>query len=593
MRGDFMVLVPYPKMIEELGGKTKVPDEGFIYIGNFELLDGAKMLKDLLPNFTISRYDGAKSFVRVYVDESQVGKREGYTLKIDKEVTIIGNDIRGAFYGMMTLRQILRQSERELPNLRIKDWPDFPNRGFMLDISRDKVPKKETLFQLVDLLSELKYNQLQLYTEHTFAYRGHEKVWKGYSPLTSEDILEIDEYARKKMIELVPNQNSFGHMEKWLVHDEYKKFAEVEDGFEAPWGWVDHPFSLSPASEGVFEFLESLYDELLPNFSSDKFNVGCDETFDLCQGKSKKLCEEKGKGRVYLEFILKIFEMVKKRGKTAMFWGDIIKNHPDLVPEIPDGVVALIWGYEKDHPFEEECSIFEKSGIPFYVCPGTSSWNAIVGRVKNMIGNVDSAIESGLKHGSIGVLMTDWGDYGHWQHLPFSFPGIVYAAAKSWNSSAEIDLSKALSVHVFYDPTLKSGKALLKIGNAYLETGIDLFNANLFGAALRWPERIGEGKFEIEKLEKTKEVLKKALEEFESADIGREDATLIKREVRNGVEMAVFSLDLIEKKLGKDLDLKEKFEDILKEFESIWLERNREGGLKESLKKLKKVRDHL
>ena len=110
---------------------------------------------------------------------------------------------------------------------------------------------------------------------------------------------------------------------------------------------------------------------------------------------------------------------------------------------------------------------------------------------------------------------------------------------------------------------------------------------------MRWPERIEEGKFNIDKLEKTKETLKKALVDFEKAEINRKDSSLIKREVRNGVEMATFALDLIEKKLGKDIDLKERFEKILKEFEEIWLERNREGGLKESLKKLERVKEHL
>ena len=57
--------------------------------------------------------------------------------------------------------------------MRILDYPDFPNRGFMLDVSRDKVPQLETLFWLVDLMASFKMNQLQLYMEHTFAYSDH------------------------------------------------------------------------------------------------------------------------------------------------------------------------------------------------------------------------------------------------------------------------------------------------------------------------------------------------------------------------------------------------------------------------------------
>ncbi len=592
-----MILVPVPKRVEFLNGTTKIPRRGYIFIGERELLAGAEKLKEDLFGFRVSMYDDRKSFVRIYVDEAQVGKNEGYRLIVDDgKVTIVGNDLKGAFYGMMTLKQIMRNNPDEIPDIRIEDWPDFPNRGFMLDISRNRVPKMGTLRSLIDLLSELKYNQFQLYIEHTFAYRDYEKVWRDYSPLTSEEIIKLDQYAKERMVELVPNQNSFGHLEKWLTHDEYKKYAEVEDGFMTPWGFrMNHPFSLSPAVEGVFDFLRSLYEEFLPNFSSDKFNIGCDETFDLCQGKSKELCEKKGKGRVYLDFLLKVHSIVREFKKTTMFWGDIIKNHPELVPEIPDSVIALIWGYEKDHPFDKECGIFKNSGVPFYVVPGTSSWNSIVGRVENMIGNVDNAVSNGLRYGSIGVLMTDWGDNGHWQHLPISFPGIVYASAKSWNHEADVDLAKALSMHVLMGEDFESGEALVEIGNAYKATGVSIPNANIFGAALIWPEKFKERLDEVnlEKLEKAREILLDARERFLSSSLRRNDSDTLKREIENGVEMALFSIDFMLKMRGKEIDLKERFPKLVEGYKATWLLRNREGGLKQSVEKLREVEKYL
>ena len=53
----------------------------------------------------------------------------------------------------------------------------------MLDISRCKVPKLGELSRLVDMLALFKYNRLELYMEHTFAFEGHEIVWAGASPL--------------------------------------------------------------------------------------------------------------------------------------------------------------------------------------------------------------------------------------------------------------------------------------------------------------------------------------------------------------------------------------------------------------------------
>ena len=102
----------------------------------------------------------------------------------------------------------------------------------MLDISRCKVPTMDTLRGLVRLLARLRYNQLQLYTEHTFAFRDHETVWREASPLTAKEVQEIDQLCIENGIELVPNFNSFGHFERWLRHEPYKHLAECPEGFE-------------------------------------------------------------------------------------------------------------------------------------------------------------------------------------------------------------------------------------------------------------------------------------------------------------------------------------------------------------------------
>ena len=174
---------------------------------------------------------------------------QGYELDITPDKILIeARDEAGIFYGVCTLIQILdfpasRPSGVRLLCLRVSDWPDFPARGVMLDVSRDKVPSMDTLLTLVDMLAGWKINQLQLYTEHTFAYRNHRVVWEKASPMTGEEILALDAYCRERFIELVPNQSSFAHLERWLTHKEYVHLAEREDS----------PFSISPAVPGSIE----------------------------------------------------------------------------------------------------------------------------------------------------------------------------------------------------------------------------------------------------------------------------------------------------------------------------------------------------
>lgn len=354
-------------------------------------------------------------------------------------VRVEAEDRAGLFYAVQALRSLCAGTDTSrLPCLTAEDAPDFPVRGLMLDVSRDKVPTMHTLFALVDLLASLRYNQLQLYVEHTFAYPGHEEVWQNASPFTPEEIRTLDAYCAARCIELVPNQNSFGHLERWLAHPRYRVLAELpQGGAPLPWGGTRaYCSALCPTDPRSLDFLRGLYDALLPNFTSRRFNVGCDETFDLC-GKGRSFAQGapgagKTTGRVYLDFLKQVHRLVSERGREMMCWGDIILHHPELVPELPDGLTVLEWGYEADHPFEAHTRLFRESGVPFYVCPGTSSWRSLFGRHANMVANIESAARHGRANGAAGFLLTDWGDEGHWQPLAVSYPAYLYAGAVAW-----------------------------------------------------------------------------------------------------------------------------------------------------------------
>ena len=355
----------------------------------------------------------------------------------------------------------------------------FAVRSYMLDISRDKVPSMGTLKQLVEILEKFNYNQLQLYTEHTFAYSKHEAVWKDASPMTAQEVRELDLFCAMHGIDLVPNQNSFGHLERWLVKPEYNHLAELpRGGAPLPWGgFKKDPTTLCPTDPASLDFLAGLYDELLPNFESRLFNIGCDETFDLLgEGRSAAAVKEKGEGRVYLEFLLKVAELVRKRGKRPMFWGDVILRHPELVPELPKDLIALDWGYEGNHPFMDEAAKFAAAGLDFYVCPGTSSWNSLAGRVENMRENMIAAERAGHLHGAKGFMVTDWGDGGHWQPLAASLPGLILGGnlAYSGASAAKMDLEDALNAVM----GVPLGGTLLRLGTLYLRGGALRANAS-------------------------------------------------------------------------------------------------------------------
>jgi N-acetyl-beta-hexosaminidase len=195
---------------------------------------------------------------------------------------------KSGLFALHVLKQIFESSERVIPCFEINDRPLLRRRAFMLDVSRCKVPTMDSVFELIDLLSLLRFNEVQLYIEHTFAFQNHQTVWEEFSPFTGEEIRQIDNYCKQRFIELVPNLNSFGHFERWLRHEPYKKLAECPEGFhrDEPFMVRDHGSVLKPNQESL-EFIDSLYEEYLPNFSSSKFNVGLDEPWELGQGWSR------------------------------------------------------------------------------------------------------------------------------------------------------------------------------------------------------------------------------------------------------------------------------------------------------------------
>jgi hexosaminidase len=416
---------------------------------------------------------------------------EAYELRIDsKGISLFYSGEGGLRAGVATLRQLLREFGRKLPALLIGDWPDFPRRGVMLDISRGRVPNLNTLLGLADHFADLKINELQLYTEHTFAYRDFEPVWKEWGALTGAEILLLDQYCRKIGIDLVPNQNSFGHLRYWLEYPPLKNLAEVSSPYESPDGtFLRYPTTLAPNSPKTLAFLRGLFDELLPHFSSKYFNVGCDETWDLGRGQTKRLCDGLGKGKVYVDFLKKIQHAVAARGRTMMFWGDIILNHPDLIRSLPRDLIALNWGYEANHPFERETAVFAKSRIPFYVCPGTSTWMTMIGRHDNALDNLQAAAQSGRAHGAIGYLNTDWGDGGHPQPLAVSLVPYVAGAALSWCAKTfdQSLLVPVLSRDFFHDPSGRLAAAALALGKAHLKFKYTAPNVTPFGAVIAAP----------------------------------------------------------------------------------------------------------
>ena len=153
-------------------------------------------------------------------------------------VTLTAGDDEALCNGVQTLRQIIDLNGAVLPAQTITDWPDMATRGYYFDCSRGRVPKLSYLKQVADRLCRYKVNQWQLYIEHTYLFRDLSEAWRDDTPLTAQEILELDDYCAARHIELVPSLSTFGHMYKILSTKTCCDLCELEDSEKIPFSYL-------------------------------------------------------------------------------------------------------------------------------------------------------------------------------------------------------------------------------------------------------------------------------------------------------------------------------------------------------------------
>ena len=365
------------------------------------------------------------------------------TLRIDADgIDVAGGSDEALLHGVMTLRQWIRRHGAVLPALRVEDWPDLPHRGYYLDVSRGRIPTLASLKRTVDLLCEYKINEFQLYIEHTYLFRGLSEAWRDDDPLEAEDILELDAYCRERHIELVPSLATFGHMYQILSTRTCSALCERRDADQIPfsYSYAIRRHTINPTDPGSLALVKGMIAEYAALFTSRRFNICCDETFDLCCDRSREAGEREGAHTLYIRYLAELCRWLLERGLKPMFWGDILGQRPEAFQELPGDVICMNWGYEPDYP-EDEIRNLARLGAVQYACPGVSTWSHLIPLLRDSFFNIRAMCRYAHRYGAVGLLNTDWGDWGHICDPAFSVPGMLYGAAFSWNRT-EISLEE-------------------------------------------------------------------------------------------------------------------------------------------------------
>ena len=348
---------------------------------------------------------------------------EGYVIAANaNEVVVAGKTAAGTFYGLQTLKQLIRGDTANafIPGIRIVDWPSMRWRGVSDDISRGPVPTVDYIKRQIRNEALFKLNMHSFYMEHTFGSASNPLIGPAGGSLTPDEIRELVAYARRYHVELVPEQQTFGHLHKALRLEKYAELAET------PYGDV-----LSPQQEGTYKLIADWYRELNELFPGQFFHIGADETFELGEGQSREAARARGVGAVYFEHLNRVREVLKPYQRRLMFWGDIALHHPDLIGNIPKDMIVMNWRYGGTDDYSSIIKPFKDAGLEQFVCPGAGNWNQIFPNIENASKNIVNFVRDGQKAGALGMMNTTWDDDGESLFETAWYP-IVLGGAASW-----------------------------------------------------------------------------------------------------------------------------------------------------------------
>ena len=618
-----LLFIPKPERVDYSGQSFPAPDRWTVCLPQAlqEMATGLRRLWTELAIASDGQETEGAGRISFYHEEGL--PEEGYRLEITGERTVIGyGTVKGAYYAMVTLHQAVFQSDGMIPCCRIVDGPALSLRGVLVDISRGKVPRLETLKRLADLLASLKYNHLELYIEgFSYGYRSHPQVWREDACLLAEEVRELADYCRECFIELVPQQNSLGHMAGWLTLPEYRGLAETEEGL-AVMGRTFPPTTLNASDPGSLGLVKCLFEDLKVSFEPGLFHVGLDEAFEFGKGKNKALLEQGGGEGLLVSYIEALHKMLGDEGFRMMMWDDLMSKYPQMVGKVPEDILIVNWGYDREYPVERKARYLQEAGRRFCLSPGTSSWSSFAGLTDNMLENIRRTAAAAHKYGAEGMLVTDWGDMNHLQYQPVSYPGFAYGAALAWNREGmkEEELADALNGFVFADTSGRMGQIALQAGRFYLEEEFRLPCRSLaclplmFGRIsrreyeekVRWlaesvtffsPPEVCSAyleSYETRKPFQAKRLygfLEARLAELDKVRLEGTEGALIVREYRNALKILLYLTQVREEILegvgsgGYD----RLYPEIVEEHESLWTARNKRSGLEDGVRMFERI----
>lgn len=400
-------IVPKPLSVKQISGKDFSIERSTIIYYSPKLLKQAEYLQEVLSGSTgydlkmvsiekkaVKKLSKLHDAIILVLGPTTLSNNvdESYSMKVNnKQVRVVANDASGAFYGIQTMLQLLpaqvydeirhKDIAWDIAPVEIKDAPNRPWRGMMLDVAR-YFYDKEFVKKYIDMMAMYKLNKLQFHFIDDSGWRLEIKkyprlteigAWAGTDThrlggyYTQEDMREIIEYASVRGVEIIPEIEFPAHMLSAVVA--YPELSCEGKQHQMPEQHFISRDLLCVGKESSMKFLKDVLDETIELFPSKYINIGGDEAV-YTKWKKCPYCQElmKKEGLTDVSQLQgwltnQVAHMMKAKGRTVVGWEEIIERG-----KVDEEVVAMVW-----HNLNDTLKV-KKSGHKAVLIPATHNY---------------------------------------------------------------------------------------------------------------------------------------------------------------------------------------------------------------------------
>ncbi len=314
-----------------------------------------------------------------------------------------------------------------------EEHPLFLTNGAMADVSRCNVLKPETVKYMMRKMALMGMNQYMLYTEDVYEVEDYPYFGHLRGRYTKSEIKDLDAYAMKLGIELVPCVQLLGHLSAHMKWDAAAPYRDTASAM-----LVD--------ADATYALIEKLLDTIKECFSTNKIHIGMDETHDLGVGKALDKYGYIPRDELYFKHLARIAPMLKARGFDALMWSDMFfrlagKHIPDFwdfddrvslpedIGEKACGIRPVFWDYYcnfQSH-YDKALAEHKKFGTPEMFAGGVWLWSGFAPIYSHSLKNTLPALRACKKAGTKEILATIWNN-GSESALVQSLAGLAWYA---------------------------------------------------------------------------------------------------------------------------------------------------------------------